>query len=92
MHTTDFEEFAADYCPMPNPFNDNADYHGLLLGMENPDYHRVMTFMQQAPEQVWTLVSNKDGSQTLHSGFTTIRAIGYVITSIEVGGVVEVID
>lgn len=92
MRTISPAQFQQDYRPMPNPFNNNADYHGWLLGKENPDYHRVMTFMQETPEQVWTLIEKKDGSRVLSCGFTTVRAIGYVVTQLEPEGVVEVVD
>ncbi|WP_221793395.1 hypothetical protein [Oceanobacter mangrovi] len=92
MQTITVAEFIEEYCPMTNPFDEQAGFHGFLLGMDGSEHHRVMTFMQETPEQVWTLVANNDGSSVLQSGFTTVKAVGYVVTRTEAVGVVEVVD
>ena len=91
MRTINLSEFVEDFSPIKNHLNDQADYHGYLLGLEGQEYHRVMTFMQEAPDQVWTLVNDGQNPPVLQCGFTTINRIGHVITLEAADGYVEVL-
>jgi hypothetical protein len=78
-YTLTEDQFAREYQPQPNHFDDNASWDGCMLETYGEELDYVKTVFQHTPRRVWTVL-DCDGETIVVSGFHYVNRMGYIIT------------
>ena len=72
----DFSQWLQGYKPLPNTFNEDAGFSGLLYGTSGPEWDYVMS---QSAANIWTLFE-EDGQLKLRNGYQVRGRVGHVLS------------
>ena len=74
--TINFSQWRQSYQPLPNTFNGDAKFSGLLYETSGPEWEHVMG---TSAASIWT-VFEEDGVLKIRNGYQVRGRIGHVIT------------
>jgi hypothetical protein len=72
-----FSQWMQAYQPLPNTFNEDAKFSGLLYGTSGPEWEHVMG---TSAASIWT-VFEEDGMLKMRNGYQVRGRIGHVLTN-----------
>lgn len=70
-----WEEWESEFKPIPNHFDDNASYDGLMFETYEPEY----SYIKNSDRFQWTLIE-VDGTQYIIPGLHYVNRLGYFLT------------